>query len=586
MVIPEPAGTRHLGPDAPPPLPPPIAEPVLSAGHGTQGAQRAAVVLVALAAALRLGAWTQERSLWIDEARLALNVASRSYLGLLQPLDYDQAAPPLFLWLQRLVVDTLGVSEATLRVVPLVSGLAVVMLAFPIGRRLYDDRTALLGVLLCALAPSLVSASTEGKQYGVEAAVTCLVLLSGLQWLEEPSRGRWYRVLGLGTAGVWLAPSIVFWLAALVAVVLMGGSGRRRVGDAVQAAACWGLSLAIAYSAVYAEAANAAYLQRYWSPAFLVPGRPAVLADGVAALRSVLWGPVFRDRFAGSDPLGNLVLIPGISLILALLLVIGARRLVRSASAPVATLVLLPPALTLVASALGIYPVSARTTLFYLPVLILLYAGAVEELSRGAVRRAIAAGVLLVPALLLLLVAVAELFGENPREHVRPLVAALERQRRPGEPVYVFAGAIPAWAFYTTDWQAPDTAKLEFLSGIASAGGAAFENAPSAGRRARAAPDILAFPSPAGTELYGLPTGIEATALRFTTTTPDPGWSRAEARRIRAVARPGVWILLAHFHGPEGELLHELEAAGGRRTFQDLRNGAALLRYDFSSRSD
>jgi hypothetical protein len=32
-----------------------------------------------------------------DEARLAVNVASRSWPGLLQPLDLDQTAPPLFL---------------------------------------------------------------------------------------------------------------------------------------------------------------------------------------------------------------------------------------------------------------------------------------------------------------------------------------------------------------------------------------------------------------------------------------------------------------------------------------------------------
>ena len=63
---------------------------------------------------------------------------------------------------------------------------------------------------------------------------------------------------------------------------------------------------------------------------------------------------------------------------------------------------------------------------------------------------------------------------------------------------------------------------------------------------------------------------------------PDVGWAENEARRIRDVAKPGVWLILSHFYGPEGTLLHALEIEGGRRTYHDFRNGAALLRYEFS----
>lgn len=58
------------------------------------------------------------RSLWLDEAMLALNVAARSFPELLRPLDYNQIAPPLFLWIERLAVLAGGTSEKALRAWP------------------------------------------------------------------------------------------------------------------------------------------------------------------------------------------------------------------------------------------------------------------------------------------------------------------------------------------------------------------------------------------------------------------------------------------------------------------------------------
>ncbi len=42
---------------------------------------------------VRVVQYLSNRSLWNDEAALALNIVNRSYLELLQPLDYDQGAP-------------------------------------------------------------------------------------------------------------------------------------------------------------------------------------------------------------------------------------------------------------------------------------------------------------------------------------------------------------------------------------------------------------------------------------------------------------------------------------------------------------
>src|SRR5262244_432629 len=87
-----------------------------------------AVVLGLAGAAVRLRYFALRRPLWLDECMLALNVASRSARELLRPLDYGQAAPPLFLWIERLAVRLAGVTEPALRAWPLLAGVLLIAL--------------------------------------------------------------------------------------------------------------------------------------------------------------------------------------------------------------------------------------------------------------------------------------------------------------------------------------------------------------------------------------------------------------------------------------------------------------------------
>jgi hypothetical protein len=82
--------------------------------------------LILVGVALRLVEYFHNRSIWWDEAMLALNVLHRTSGQLWRPLDYDQGAPIGFLLLERAAVDTLGQSELALRLVPLAAGIASV----------------------------------------------------------------------------------------------------------------------------------------------------------------------------------------------------------------------------------------------------------------------------------------------------------------------------------------------------------------------------------------------------------------------------------------------------------------------------
>jgi hypothetical protein len=539
---------------------------------------------VCLAAYLRIALWLQPRSLWIDEAMLGLNIASRTYLGLLPPLDYDQAAPLLYLWIERSMVAVFGVSEASLRLPALAAGIVTVPLIYLVARRLFCQRVALLASAMSAMSPTLIHFSSEVKQYAVEACASCAVVYLGLRWLEEPSSPRrWLALVALGVVAIWLALPVAFVLASagLAALLTQGLPVHDRVRRIGHLVIWWGGSLAVSYLWVYRYAKHDSYLRHYWSQAFLTPGRPGVLLDTGVAVRAVLWGPLAIDTLMGVANLATVVFVPAVSIVIALFLAIGVRRLVRAIGSPGSTLVLGPLVLAFLASTLQVYPISARTTMFYMPTLIVLAAAGVEEFA-GRLRSPLFTwAVMIVACVPLAWITVGELRNADPREHLRPLIASLQVRRLLGEPVYVFAGAIPAWAMYTTNWKSPDTERLDYLRRIAHAGGPAFVNTPSRGRAVRNEGSGLTYPGPGGLEVYGIPAGLEARVFGLTNPMPDVGWSENEARRIRGVANPGVWLILSHFYGPEGVLLRALEAEGAQLTYHDFRNGAALIRYEF-----
>ncbi len=125
---------------------------------------------------LRVRALLANRSLWLDEAMLALNICGRSFAGLLAPLDYDQGAPIGFLMLERLAVDVFGPTELALRLVPFIASIAALALAYRFCRANIGITAAAIGLALVALSPALISYSGEAKQYGVDVSVGLLVL--------------------------------------------------------------------------------------------------------------------------------------------------------------------------------------------------------------------------------------------------------------------------------------------------------------------------------------------------------------------------------------------------------------------------
>ena len=79
------------------------------------------------------------RSLGLDQACLALNIVSRSYLELLTPLADGQSAPIGFLFTEKLLTNIFGSYDWALKIFPFFSFILSVFLFFSLNKRLFKS---------------------------------------------------------------------------------------------------------------------------------------------------------------------------------------------------------------------------------------------------------------------------------------------------------------------------------------------------------------------------------------------------------------------------------------------------------------
>src|SRR5438093_1878315 len=80
-------------------------------------------LIIGFGITVRCVQYIANRSLWLDESLLALNIVHRTFLQLLQPLDYEQGAPVGFLMIEKASVQIFGNNEYALRLFTFLFGI-------------------------------------------------------------------------------------------------------------------------------------------------------------------------------------------------------------------------------------------------------------------------------------------------------------------------------------------------------------------------------------------------------------------------------------------------------------------------------
>lgn len=135
-------------------------------------------LLVTFGLGLRAYHYLINPSMWHDEAALVVNVLDKGFVELLGPLRFSEAAPPLFLWIEKVIELTLGESTFALRLVPFLASGTALLLLVPLARTLLPPAAVPWAVFLFAFSDKLLWHACEAKPYAVDVlAATLLALL-------------------------------------------------------------------------------------------------------------------------------------------------------------------------------------------------------------------------------------------------------------------------------------------------------------------------------------------------------------------------------------------------------------------------
>ena len=324
-------------------------------------------ILIALVIAggiiARLVVYLQNRNLIIDEANVTRNLFERGFAQLLQPLSYEQYAPPVFLWIEKLNTILFGFSEYTLRLYPLLTGIAAIFVMLAILKRLTSFSSLWYPLILFCASHILIRYSSEVKQYMPDVLITLsLILLAMKIKPEQFSRIKFMIIwVVLGSAAIWSCMPSVFILAGIGAYygwIALRGKNYKGLADIAFVALCWLAQFAIYYVAILEPQANSDYLQNFHQYNFLfaTPDDASEWVHNWAVVNALI-------RQVGGWPF-TLV-------INTLLILLGAIAWLRRDAAS-ALLVIVPLAALLVAAAFNQYSLLPRVALFSIPLFIIL----------------------------------------------------------------------------------------------------------------------------------------------------------------------------------------------------------------------
>lgn len=372
---------------------------------------------------------------------LALNIIRRSPAELLKPLDNAQGAPIGFLWLEKMAVHSFGSGEMALRLVPFLAGIGSILLFAMVARRFLAPNAVPIAVGLFSICNPLIYYSSEAKQYSSDVAVVLVLYLMAGPLLEAQLGT--VRVISFSVAG-----AVAVWLSHPAAFVLVGlglgsfwMSARKKDRPALLKISLlttiWSCSFLVFYSVSLHSLSQNRRLLDYWNDAFA----PFPLSSPANAM----W---YVNSFFGifSYPVG--LAFTGIAAVAA---VLGAMEVFGTHQGRF-ILLILPTALTLVASWLHRYPFQGRLLLFIVPSAILLIAAGLETIQSKTRESLPLLSSLLIGFLFLLPLADASREFVKPRrvEELKSVIEYVEKRSSEGDILYCYYASAPSMEYYSS----------------------------------------------------------------------------------------------------------------------------------------
>ncbi|NJO70711.1 MAG: glycosyltransferase family 39 protein [Oscillatoriales cyanobacterium RM1_1_9] len=384
---------------------------------------------------VRLMQYFGNRSLWFDEISLSLNIIRRSYGDLLNPLDHNQAAPPGFLWIEKLATQVLGNNEYALRLFPLMSSLVALVCFYQLATRYSSKLTALWAIALFSSLRYTVYYATEVKQYSSDVMVAVVFSLWLINWRYQSLKMSQTILLGLaGAVAIWLSHPAIFTLGGIELVYLITAKNRRLIFyNRLPVYLTWLVSFGSLYLLTIQLVLRNEQLIESWSSRY-----PDSIFD-------LIWLLDAFGRFF-YRPLGFLSISDGVAMVA---FIIGCWAFFRRDRLIFCSL-MAPLGATLLASYLHQYPFRERLVLFLVPGVILVIAEGINFSMKQPQRLFQVFGGLLLLILLIPPVIRSGWLIVQPefKEEFRPVLAYVKQHKLSGDRLYIYFKGRNHFAYY------------------------------------------------------------------------------------------------------------------------------------------
>ena len=150
-------------------------------------------LIILFGVALRFAQYLHNRSLWHDEATIALDIMGRTFRGFFQPSTiYNQTSPLGFLVVEKVMVQLFGSGEYALRLFPFVCGIISLPVFYGVAKRVINEKAIPIALGLFVMSQPLIYFSSELKHYSCDMAMALLLL-----WVIACFRSKPLRITGI-----------------------------------------------------------------------------------------------------------------------------------------------------------------------------------------------------------------------------------------------------------------------------------------------------------------------------------------------------------------------------------------------------
>lgn len=401
------------------------------------------LILITIGVILRLAQYIFNRSLTEGEAPLAMNIIERSYQELTKPLDYVQAAPIGFLYIEKLCVNLFGNNEYALRIFPLIAGIFAIFIFYQILKIIGDDKITILGLGFFVLNDHLIYFASEVKPYSSDVFFSLLLINLTLITIKENLKISLLIITGIiGTISIWFSFPVVFVFSGTGIVLLIQiikSKNYKALSIIAMVGAIAFLSLISNYFICLRHYTSHKELLDFWQKNF-IPFPPMSLTS--------LYHIVYLLLRIFKNPGGFSIYDIFFTL---LSFIIGIFYLYRSTKT-ISLIFIIPLIITILFSIFKLYPFEGRVILFIAPILSIFVSAGISLLYNIVKKssKLIAISISLILFIYPTFNAVYHLIKPRAPEELRPVLEYLLKNSKEQDAIYIYYGAANAFRYYQT----------------------------------------------------------------------------------------------------------------------------------------